>query len=1151
MNCWRSVLLLIVTDFLLVISAFCQSDGNLRVGHVVPNTMSMKLDTLSVVPSSFSIRDVLPSQYRIDCVDATLYLLDSALLGRTLFYTFYVLPNDLSRPLFHRSASIIESPHQTISPIIGPTETMADLSQDDKLISSGSIARGISIGTNQDMVLNSALNLQLSGKLSEEWEILAAISDRNIPIQPEGNTQYLSNINNIFITLNYKNIFQLGAGDVSFQNRESSFLSVERSALGLKASVDYAAQKFSNHNVLGGGVSKGKFVRQTISVQTGVQGPYKLYGADQEVAIAIVAGSERVYVDGVLMVRGQENDYVIDYNTAELTFTPSMLMAAEKRVIVEFEYSDRHFTRYALFSQNEFYMGRTRALKLKVDFFQEQDLKNQSIQPELNNEQKLFLSQLGDPLANVYYPCADSAEFSSDRILYRKKDTLVDGIVYPSVYEYSVDPSEQLYKLNFSYVGPHAGNYRLLATNANGRTFEWVAPEDGVPQGDYAPVVQLTTPQLVQMATIAASYSFKKDSYVNTELAISNFDKNTFSKENDKDNVGFAYSLKARYDQPLKRKGVDTVVWHMISDIRWQFVHRNFHAVESFREVEFARNYNLDADFNSTYSEQMLQTSVLFTDGRKSVNRYSLDWFSRLGNLFALRNELLVQDDWKHGSLYSRSSVVNTEDSCRKSLFFASEDRLSGRWGWLEVGVMDKVEYNLFKDRQFDTLCLNSYAFNEAVAYMRNSDSSKLKFNLSYKNRLDWTPMENALKQHLRSHEVNLSFSFDQIKNQHFGMKATYRNQQLMDPMSSGRRENYFVGNLDYLGRFFKNAIVLSTYYELGSGMELQKTFTFIKVPPGQGTHVWIDYNENGVEEIGEFEVAAFQDEADYVKVWLAGTEYVNTYNTLFTQSLQVRPAAVWKNCSGIRKFLSRFTDVLMIRSQLKDAVLNANPFYGNANDTNVISRKFSLNNTFSFNNNASKFAFDVIVGKNQNKELLYYGSEISKLDIQQVVLKVNPHQAISFQLGYLHRITRNESMFLTDRCYDIEQHTASSKVKLHFDNKYFAVFSYDFSNKSNHQDGDKLNMHDLSVSFDYKLPKRGVLNTKIQYVLMDGDIYSRGAASYAMLEGLSVGQNVLWSCSYQLAINEYMQLAVQYDGRKSQNHKSVHTGGLTIKAQF
>lgn len=1144
--------LLLLTVILLccVASVRAQETGAWRVGHVTADSLTIRIDTLSIVPQTFHIQNLKATQYRLDPLTATLYILDSNLLGQRLFFQYEVYPTDLSKPVAHKSTQLVEPRRAEHQILEYPSTSIRDVLNDNELYTNGAISRGVSVGNNQDLVLNSSLNLQISGKLSEDVEIMASISDKNIPMQPEGNTQMLKDISSIFISLKIKEMARINAGDVVWTMTDDRFLRVSRNMLGLDAKVAYRpSEKVKVLNEAGGGVAKGRFSRQTVTVQNGVQGPYKLYGADGEVSIIMVAGSERVYVDGKLMVRGAENDYTVDYNTAEITFTPKMLVSAEKRVIVEFEYTNRHYSRYNLFTRNEIEFSGKRPLKLYVNLFHEQDLKNHSIQPELTVENMRFLAALGDAGGTAYFPVMDTAAYSPDRIQYEKVDTLFQNIIY-TIFQHSTDPDATLYTPDFTYMGTNKGNYKLISSTANGRVFEWVPPADGVPQGDYEPVLMLTAPISQQMATVGLDYAVRENTRIQTEAAVSHYDKNTFSKKDRQDDVGFAYFLNVSDIETIRSK-TDSLPWKLESHAQLQFLHKNFTPFESFRDVEFARHYNLATDYADHRSEWMAQAGLTLSQLRRHLLRYDLNYFNRIGEVNALRNELSTDDRWQEWQLRTNTSYLLTRDSVQRSRYLVSRVQLAKQWKPITLNVHNLLEYNVFRNAETDSLRLNSFAFNEFNADLQSPDKAKHLFLLGYKNRVELAPDSQRLQHHLTIHEVRAQYRFAQIKNQSFSLNATYRHQSLADSVGKTAGENYFVGNLQYTGRFLRNALILNTYYEAGSGMELKKTFTFIKVAKGQGTHVWNDYNGNGIEELDEFEVAAFPDEAEYVKVWIAGTDYVNVWQNQWTQSVQLRPAAVWAGKKGFRKFLSRFSDVLTLNAALKHKTRIFLPFVRSDEDTNLVANRLTLANTFSFNNSSDPFAFDFIVQKNANTQCLYYGLETNTVDYQELVLKSTPVQPIYLQALLLHKNTRNRSNCFSSRNYLVETWSAEQEVRLQFQNCYTASLKGMYAHKTNLQGVEKVQQYHADLSFMYRLLNRGTVSLTAEYVYMKGDVGDNSTVSYFMLEGLNLGQNLLWTLSGQISITQFLQVAVQYQGRAVQGHPVIHTGTVTLNALF
>lgn len=1138
-----------------------QSTSNRRFATRQVDSTVIVLDSLSIMPGTLSLTGLDTADYFIDYPTATLHLKDPSKIGGTITYTYRSMLRDLTRPVTHKPTDLIlphfvDDPTQRhLAPItVSTTNTLFD----SDLQGNGSISRSISVGNNQDFVLNSHLNLQLSGSIAPGVEILANITDENLPIQPEGNTRYIKDFNKVFIQLTYKDRLRIEAGDIEIASPPNShFLQVSRQFTGMKATLNTAIDSANRlRNTVGGGLTKGKYVRHSITPINGVQGPYRVTGELSETNIIILSGSEQVYLDGVLLTRGQDQDYVIDYNLGEITFTPRRLITEHSRIIVSFEYSDQYYSHYNLFTSNTFTHEKNSRLVLDVNFFHEQDLKNQSIRPELTPDQMLFLSGIGDRQETALYEtAAPVSDFTGNEILYHRRDTIVNGELYSPVYVYAGSSHDSVYRVTFSYVGAGQGNYILSQSTANGKLYQWVAPDNGVAQGDYAPVAQLNTPRMHDMVTVAATYAFNSRVKTGAEVAFSYLDQNLFSKSDDRDNAGLACKVNVEYRQPVRSRKTQDTSWQYCLTFDYEYAHRNYTPLQSYRNVEFFRDYNLSSDFTTNSDEQLLQLSTGFSHPTCGSTAYTANWLYRFGEMNGLRQQLTSQHRFKGWQWKANTSHLISSDSVQTTNFLRSHNDFSYSFSRIRIGMRDELEYNVFRQATDHALRPNSYAYNEAAFYLKNSDTLSYSFHLQYLNRIDYHTQEAMLALGTVAHEAQAGFESSHWKNNRLKGTLTYRNDQYRDTTRQFSSEHNFVGSIDYSGRFWKGAVTVGLYYEVGSGLEQRKSYTFLKVAAGQGTHVWNDYNLNGIEELDEFEPAAFQSEADYVKVWLPTNEYVNTRNCGVTQTLQLRPGNVWKNKKGFLRFLSMLSNSTSLRSYQKNTLQHdlrsINPYQFNIEDTALVSQNLSFKNSLGFSLPNPYFSADYTYYDNLSKNLLYYGIESNRNQSHQVTLRSSPHKLLIIKNIYTNSNHISQSDYLNNRSFHILSHILHNSVTLNFPFQLSLTASCELGYKRNLLGSDIARQYTAEMTADFRMKQRGAISMELRYTHINYNQLENNTISYEMLGGLTAGNNFIWNATYQTQLFEYLQLNLQYEGRLTNDNRLIHTGFLQLKALF
>jgi hypothetical protein len=204
------------------------------------------LDSMSIYPSSFVVLNgadtVKTTSYQIDFVSATFRLLEA--ITDSLSIHYQVWPIDLSKQYFVRDTSLIFqgrpiSERERFK--IEAKETDPTFFGGNELSKNGSISRGISFGNNQSLGINSALNLELNGMISENLKLTASISDANIPIQPNGNTNKLQEFDQVYIQLS-SDQFKLITGDFWISKPMGYFMTYKKRGQGMSAEfqMEYA-----------------------------------------------------------------------------------------------------------------------------------------------------------------------------------------------------------------------------------------------------------------------------------------------------------------------------------------------------------------------------------------------------------------------------------------------------------------------------------------------------------------------------------------------------------------------------------------------------------------------------------------------------------------------------------------------------------------------------------------------------------------------------------------------------------------------------------------------------------------------------------------------------------------------------------------------
>lgn len=1102
---------------------------------------SIKIDSVSINPSKFILKTktnvVLDSTYYTVDFAKALLRLKKPIETDSVIVEYLKYPDFFTRKYTLLSKNLIVNNPSELSRLyqINQTNDKQTFTPFEGLNTSGSISRGVTIGNNQNSVLNSELDLQISGKLSDKVTLRASIQDANIPLQQSGYSQRLDEFDQVFIEV-FSDSWNIRAGDIDLVNTRSHFASFTKRVQGLAVNVKLDHPESATNVFASGALVRGQFTTSRFTAQEGNQGPYKLRGQNNELFVLIVSGSETVYVNGVPLKRGENEDYIIDYNAGEIIFNSTFPITSEMRVTVDYQFSERNYSRFTVFSGANYESDN---LQLNASFYSETDAKNQPLQQNLSTEQVQILADAGDDTSQMVAPSAVPQEFSENRILYRKE--LFNS---EEIFVFSNNPDDELFSVRFTLVGNNQGNYIVTNSNAISNIYEFVAPVAGVPQGNYEPIVQLIAPTQLQIAVVNGNYTPGEKTDIFFELAGSKNDRNLFSNIDNDDNDGFAAKLKLR--QHLIQ---NDSLWNLAAIVDTDFIQKNFRTIQRLYQAEFDRDWNLE----NAIGNQLLFTSGLqLNHAKKGQAFYNFEHLNYAGNFNGNKHNLFANLQLGRFHIFSNSSYLSNSGIVNSSTFFRTFNRVVYNMDNKYVGTKIAAEDNVQTENATQNLTNLSQRFNSYEVFAGVGDSTAVFVEIGSILRVNDSLRANQLQRVNKSNTYYVKSRIIQNSNTSLQVFANFRTLKATDETSQD--EQSLNSRLNFNQKLFDNIIIWNTIFETNSGTLPQQDFTYVEVEPGQGTYTWIDYNENGIQELNEFEVAQFQDQASFIRVLLPNQVFVKTHQNRLSQTLTINPQQWNVSESSSKKFWSHFynqTSYLVDRKILREGnTINLNPFQNDQEDQLALNQ--SIRNVLFFNRGLQRYTTSYTFLNNASRSLLTIGIIENKVKSHQ--LNFNHKFATSWLVTLQSTFDTNESFSdnFSNRNFNLNEVRLQPRLSYIFDeNAQFNLFYNHVTKDNTTGNFETLEQNNLGISFTYNKADKVALTGEFNYFKNEFIGNSNSPVGFQMLEGLQPGNNFTWNLLAQRKLTKFLDLNLNYFGRKTETSKTIHTGTVQLKAYF
>jgi hypothetical protein len=597
------------------------------------------------------------------------------------------------------------------------------------------------------------------------------------------------------------------------------------------------------------------------------------------------------------------------------------------------------------------------------------------------------------------------------------------------------------------------------------------------------------------------------------------------------------------------------------TELDYEYVQGKFKPLERLRTVEFSRDWGLPF-LPLPADEQIIRAGVALKDKVNHSLSYAVINYHRSDRYNGVQNSLLHFAAWKGWQLNNQFIITNFATRDDKGVFIRpiiDVSKVLKQFNSWRLGFKYSLEQSEARNKLTDTLTPLAFSFDSYSVYLRSDEGKRNKYGITFFTRSDKYPVSKQLVRGDRSLNLNLQAELLASRKRQFYLNATFRKLKVYNNAVSKQQEDETIlGRAEYVMNEWKGLLGGNVLYEVGAGQEQRRDFAYLEVPAGTGQYAWIDYNNDGVQQINEFELAAFPDQAKFLRIFTPTNEFIKANFITFNYSLNINPRSLLTaaDLKGMKKFLAKLNFLTSFQTSKKSIAKGSfefNPFKYGVNDTALVTLNTVILNTISFNRFSSKWGMDLSNLRNNGKSLLTYGYESRKLNDWLLKWRWNISRSFSVTLNGKKGENALYTPQFANRNFQLTSYSAEPLLTFIQKSAFRMVASYKYDTKKNLPlyGGERSVSNSVNLEAKYNILQNSSLNGKFTFNDIQYKFPTNTTVSYIMLDGLLPGKNYLWSLGLSKRLLNNLELNFQYDGRKSGTSKTVHIGRAAITALF